>query len=111
MRYRILALLVKHPGVVVTRPILLMQIWGYSSEMGLRRVDVHVNGLRRKLEGHMQTSTSKRSTESDIVSDPCQGLRAMRRAARRVCLPPATKSRTITEPLMFLRDYPKVLGE
>jgi DNA-binding response OmpR family regulator len=49
VQYRLLALLVKHTGVVVTRPILLMQIWGYAPEMGLRRVDVHFNGLRKKL--------------------------------------------------------------
>ena len=49
MQYRLLALLVEHTGVVVTRPILSMQIWGHAPETGLRRVDVHFNGLRRKL--------------------------------------------------------------
>ena len=49
MQYRVLALLVKHAGVAVTRSILLMQIWGHAPEMDPRSVDTHVNGLRRKL--------------------------------------------------------------
>ncbi|HEY6308651.1 MAG TPA: helix-turn-helix domain-containing protein [Candidatus Angelobacter sp.] len=46
--YRLLALLVQHAGEVVTRPVLLMQIWGNASKIG-RRADVHINGLRRRL--------------------------------------------------------------
>jgi DNA-binding winged helix-turn-helix (wHTH) protein len=41
--------LVEHAGEVVTRPILLIQIWGLVLEMRLRRVDIHIRGLRRKL--------------------------------------------------------------
>jgi hypothetical protein len=47
--YRLLALLVEHAGVVVTRPVLLMQFGGYSPEMRERRVDACLRGLRRKL--------------------------------------------------------------
>ena len=49
MQYRLLALLVEHAGVVVTRPILLMQIWRYAPEIREGRVDACIGGLRRKL--------------------------------------------------------------
>ena len=47
--YRLLALLVEHVGVVVTRPILLMQIWGHAPETGIRTPAMHVRRLRKKL--------------------------------------------------------------
>lgn len=43
MQYRVLALLVRHVGVVLTRSILLMQIWGNAPEMDPRNLDTHVN--------------------------------------------------------------------
>jgi two-component system OmpR family response regulator len=49
MQYRLLALLVEHAGVVVTRPILLMQRWGYSPEIREGKVDTCIGGLRKKL--------------------------------------------------------------
>ena len=49
MQYRLLALLVEHAGVVVTRPILLMQIWGYAPEIREHKVDTCIRGLRKKL--------------------------------------------------------------
>ena len=49
MQYRLLALLVEHAGVVVTRPILLMQIWGYAPEIREHKVDTCIRGLRQKL--------------------------------------------------------------
>jgi DNA-binding response OmpR family regulator len=58
--YRLLALLVQHAGEVVTRPVLLMQIWGNASKIGRRRADVHINGLRRRLgiyADHIETVT------------------------------------------------------
>jgi DNA-binding response OmpR family regulator len=47
--YRLLALLVEHVGVVLTRPILLMQIWGYAPEIREGRIDTCIRGLRQKL--------------------------------------------------------------
>jgi DNA-binding response OmpR family regulator len=47
--YRLLALLVQQAGLVVTRPILLMQIWGYGPEIREGRVDNCIRGLRKKL--------------------------------------------------------------
>ena len=49
IQYRLLALLVEHVGVVVTRPILLMHIWGHVTEMRPSPLDAHISGLRRKL--------------------------------------------------------------
>ena len=49
MQYRLLALLVEHAGVVVTRAVFLMQFGGYSPEIRERRVDACIHGLRRKL--------------------------------------------------------------
>ena len=49
VEYRLLALLVEHVGVVLTRPILLMQIWGYAPEIRGGRVDTCIRGLRKKL--------------------------------------------------------------
>jgi DNA-binding response OmpR family regulator len=49
MQYQVLAPLVEYAGVVVTRPILLMQFGEYSPEIRERRVDACIHGLRRKL--------------------------------------------------------------
>jgi len=49
IQYRLLGLLVQHGGVVVTRPILLMQIWGHAPQLDPRQVDMHICGLGRKL--------------------------------------------------------------
>ena len=75
MQYRLLALLVEHAGVVVTRPVFLIQLGGYSPEIRERRVDACIHGLRRKL-GVYADQSSKRFSELDTFSDPCQELRA-----------------------------------
>ena len=48
--YALLAALVTKPGEVVTRSQLLRDIWGYSSDVMSRTVDMHIMELRRKLE-------------------------------------------------------------
>jgi DNA-binding response OmpR family regulator len=48
--YALLARLVTKPGEVVTRAQLLREIWGYSSDVMSRTVDMHMMELRRKLE-------------------------------------------------------------
>ena len=59
--YALLATLVARPGEVITRSQLLREIWGYSSDVMSRTVDMHVMELRRKLESdpanprHFQT--------------------------------------------------------
>ena len=48
--YALLATLVERPGEVFTRAQLLREIWGYSSDVMSRTVDMHIMELRRKLE-------------------------------------------------------------
>jgi DNA-binding response OmpR family regulator len=50
--YELLALLVQHAGEIIPREALLMQVWGYSSEIRTRTLDVHVRRLRKKLGGY-----------------------------------------------------------
>jgi len=47
--YDLLALLVRHAGVIVPRAELLMRVWGYSTEIRTRTLDVHIRHLRKKL--------------------------------------------------------------
>ena len=48
--YALLATLVARPGEVITRSQLLREVWGYSSDVMSRTVDMHMMELRRKLE-------------------------------------------------------------
>ena len=48
--YALLATLVTRQGEVITRAQLLREIWGYSSDVMSRTVDMHIMELRRKLE-------------------------------------------------------------
>jgi len=48
--YALLATLVTRPDEVITRSQLLREIWGYSSNVMSRTVDMHIMELRRKLE-------------------------------------------------------------
>src|SRR5438067_10275246 len=50
--YDLLALLVEHAGEIIPRDALLMRVWGYSSEIRTRTLDVHVRRLRKKLGGY-----------------------------------------------------------
>lgn len=47
--YDLLAVLVANAGDVVRRDALLARVWGYSSEVRTRTLDVHVRRVRKKL--------------------------------------------------------------
>jgi DNA-binding response OmpR family regulator len=47
--FDILALLARDPGVVISRPALLDEVWGVDFVGDDHVVDVHVGNLRRKL--------------------------------------------------------------
>src|ERR1017187_6592396 len=47
--YELLALLVRYAGVIVPRAELLMRVWGYSTQIRTRTLDVHIRHLRKKL--------------------------------------------------------------
>ncbi len=48
--FQLLRYFLEHPGATLSREQLLTDVWGYSSAMFTRTVDVHVAGLRQKLE-------------------------------------------------------------
>jgi two-component system alkaline phosphatase synthesis response regulator PhoP len=48
--YRLLEYFVTHSGVTLSRDELLREVWGYSTEVFSRTVDVHVGSLRQKIE-------------------------------------------------------------
>jgi len=48
-QYRLLALLVGHPGEVVLRAIIFKQIWGDAPDIPRHRADSHISGLRKRL--------------------------------------------------------------
>src|SRR5215467_11807876 len=52
MEFRLLAVLAQHAGYTVPRAALLMRVWGYSSEIRTRTLDVHIRRLRKKLSGY-----------------------------------------------------------
>jgi len=47
--FDLLSCLVARPGTVLTREVLLAQVWGWADASGTRTVDSHVKSLRRKL--------------------------------------------------------------
>ncbi|WP_151525480.1 winged helix-turn-helix transcriptional regulator [Serinicoccus kebangsaanensis] len=47
--FELLRYLVQHPGRVVTRDVLLQEVWGGDYYGGTRTVDVHIRRLRAKL--------------------------------------------------------------
>jgi len=46
----LLAFLIRHPNVALTRKRLLDEIWGFDSTSTLRTVDSHIFSLRKKIE-------------------------------------------------------------
>jgi DNA-binding response OmpR family regulator len=47
--FELLALLVGYAGEIVPREEQLMRVWGYSTEIRTRTLDVHIRHLRKKL--------------------------------------------------------------
>ena len=47
--FDLLAYLMEHAGRVLSRDQLLVEVWGYSTAVGTRTVDVHIAQLRAKL--------------------------------------------------------------
>ena len=48
--FDLLAYFMAHPGIVVSRDVLLERVWGQEYPGGTRTVDVHVAQVRRKLD-------------------------------------------------------------
>lgn len=47
----LLEYLIRRPGRVVTRMMLLQDVWGYNFDPRSNVVDVHMSRLRRKVDG------------------------------------------------------------
>lgn len=52
---KLLEYLVRRPGQIVTRSLLLRDVWGYTFEPNSNVVDVHIGRLRRKVDGEGET--------------------------------------------------------
>jgi two-component system phosphate regulon response regulator PhoB len=49
LEFRLLSMLLEHPGRVFSRGDLLEEVWGITSEVNTRTVDTHVRRLRERL--------------------------------------------------------------
>lgn len=54
LEYRLLEFFLLHPDRVLSREVLLNEVWGYDNQTTTRTVDVHISWLRQKL-GEKQT--------------------------------------------------------
>lgn len=50
--FQLLRYFLDHPGAALSRAELLKEVWGYGARTSTRTVDVHVAGLRHKLEAN-----------------------------------------------------------
>ena len=48
--YKILELLMSHPGKVFDRILIAEKIWGFSFNSGTNLIDVHISSLRKKID-------------------------------------------------------------
>ncbi len=48
---KLLDYMVRRPGRIITRSMLLQDVWGYSFEPNTNVIDVHMGRLRRKVDG------------------------------------------------------------
>jgi DNA-binding response OmpR family regulator len=48
--FELLIFLARHPGMALSRDLLLERVWGWDYGGGSRTVDVHVRWLREKVE-------------------------------------------------------------
>jgi DNA-binding response OmpR family regulator len=55
--FNLLAELMRNPGVVLSRDLLLEKLWGYDYIGDSRTVDVHIRWLRQKIEADPSAPT------------------------------------------------------
>jgi len=68
--WRLLEFMLRHPGEVLTRTMLLEKVWDFSFDPTTNVVDVHVSRLRRKLERHGGTGIIRTVRGAGYVLDP-----------------------------------------
>jgi two-component system OmpR family response regulator len=49
--FSLLQYFLEHKGEVVTRTMLAENVWGYHFDTGSNVIDVHINKLRKKVDG------------------------------------------------------------
>lgn len=54
--YKLLEYLMRHPGQVVTRAMLLEHVWGYHFDPQTNVIDVHISRLRQKIDRNFEVS-------------------------------------------------------
>jgi DNA-binding response OmpR family regulator len=52
--FELLSLLVQNAGEIIPRDTLLWRIWGYSTQIRTRTLDVHIRRLRKKLGAYSE---------------------------------------------------------
>jgi len=55
--FDLLLYLARHPGVVLSRDALLREVWGYAFPVDTRTIDVHIRGIRQKIEADASQPT------------------------------------------------------
>ncbi len=55
--FDVVAVLARHPGVVLTRERILREVWDTNWKGLERSLEVHVGSIRRKLDGHLLIET------------------------------------------------------
>jgi len=50
--FQLLQYFVEHPGVTLSRELLLKEVWAYATHVYTRTLDVHVAKLRQKIENN-----------------------------------------------------------
>jgi two-component system, OmpR family, alkaline phosphatase synthesis response regulator PhoP len=52
--YELLSMLVQNAGEIIPREALLWRVWGYSTQIRTRTLDVHIRRLRKKLGSYSE---------------------------------------------------------
>jgi DNA-binding response OmpR family regulator len=68
--YLLLCYLLDHRGRVLSRDVLLTDVWGYRYTGGTRTVDVHVRRLREKLPSLSDALVTVKQFGYKLLDDP-----------------------------------------
>ncbi|WP_159997089.1 response regulator transcription factor [Roseomonas sp. 18066] len=71
--FRLLEYMMRHPGEVLTRTMLLEKVWDFSFDPTTNIIDVHVSRLRRKLEAGGEPSMIRTVRGAGYVLAPALG--------------------------------------
>jgi len=65
--FKLLEYLMRHPGVIVTRTMLLENVWNYNFVPQTNLVDVHIGKLRHKIDGPGETPLLRRIRNQGFI--------------------------------------------